>query len=168
MDHFYSYISPGLHTAVSASAPAAAQAAAVQHGVYGRQLREGRWLQGHHLLRRTLSRGPRQRLPQAQHDRARRRPVRRHARRRQAALHVLQLSLLQLLRWRARRAHGAGLGADALRDGRRVRHLRGGHDGRAHQPRLRRRVLPEQAPAGQHLHSYCKGKWQSTITCTVF
>jgi hypothetical protein len=43
-----------------------------------------------------------------------------------------------------------------------------GHDGRAHQPRLRRRVLPEQAPAGQHLHSYCKSKWHnSTITCTV-
>uniref|UniRef100_A0A0A9HMN3 Uncharacterized protein n=1 Tax=Arundo donax TaxID=35708 RepID=A0A0A9HMN3_ARUDO len=133
----------GLDITVGASTPAAAQIAAMQHDNHGGQLRAGEWLQGHHLLRGALPGGARQRLRHAQHDRVRRRPVRRHGGERQEALHVLQPILLRLLRRRARRADSGGLGADALRDGRRVRLVGGCHGHRTHQPGVRRGVVPE-------------------------
>uniref|UniRef100_A0A453HGH0 Peptide transporter PTR2 n=1 Tax=Aegilops tauschii subsp. strangulata TaxID=200361 RepID=A0A453HGH0_AEGTS len=100
-------------------------------------------------------------MPQAQYHRARRRPVparRRGSGRRwrEAALQLLQRGLLQLLRGRDGGAHRARLGADTLRDGRRFRGLCRCHGGRPCQPRRRRRLLPEQATAGQHLHAHSK------------
>lgn len=151
----------GVHPAGGAGAPAAASAAAVRHDGVGDGVRGGRRGEGGDLLRGAVPGSGGERVPQAQHHRARRGPVPAGERRRRpAAVDLLQRGLLQLLRGRAGGAHRARLGADALRDGRRVRGLRGRHGRRPRQPRRRRRLLPQQAAAGQHLHSHSQG------TCT--
>ncbi|KAL5667404.1 hypothetical protein ACJX0J_019625, partial [Zea mays] len=148
----------GPGTTGGASASPAAEVGAVQHADHGGQLRAGRRHQGRRLLRGAVPGGARRRLRHAQHDRVRRRPVRGGGEGRQAPLHLLQPLLPGLLRRRGRRADGRGLGADALRDGRRLRPRRRRPGRRAPRPRVRRGGVPQQAPPGQrHLHSHCKG-----------
>lgn len=148
----------GFHPAGGSGAPAPAPSAAMRHdgGGGGAGVRAGERREGRHLLRGALPGGAGQRVPQAQHHRARRRPVPpgRRRRRRPPAVELLQRRLLQLLRGRAGGAHRARLGADPLRDGRRLRGLRRRHGHRPAQPRRRRRLLPQQAATGQHLHSH--------------